>query len=49
MHVHAKSLWVALGLANAQSPGGKKFAKAPLLGLIRRANAPPMPGGHGRT
>ena len=45
MHVHAKSLWVALGLANAQSPGGKKVANAPILGLTRQANALPLPGG----
>ena len=45
MHVHAKSLWVALGLANAQSPGGKTVANAPPLGLTRQANAVPLPGG----
>ena len=45
MHVHAKSLWVALGLANAQPPGGKKVANAPPLGLTRQTNAVPLPGG----
>lgn len=45
MHVHAKSLWVALGFANAQSPGGKKVANAPSLGLTRQVNVLPVPGG----
>ena len=40
MHVHAKSLWVALGLATAQSPGGKKVANAPTPGTDKAGKCP---------
>ena len=45
--MRVKSLGMAPGMANAQSPGSAKFANAPPPGLTWRANAPQWPGGGG--